>query len=453
MCVLDGNALLHSFVSVLATFGDFAQAVFNCLPKSKYVHFVTDTHHQHSVKDSERQRRGTSSAYLIGGPSTKMPRDLAKFLQNSQNKCQLLKCILSQWQQSAYADKMSGRTIFFVCEESCVCLPSIESVTVTATEISELRTFAQVCGREDVVCLQNMASFILTDKWHKERMEDVASESRRIVEAAAKLIRAEIREHQYTNAVYPSADDITTSATGEFVPPLLQLHMQTLIGNKLKESSISHAIIQAARPRSVSSPVLFGVGVEVDHVCGSKYIVDELAKLGFSISSYEVNTGRFKQSVMQTQQHEPSNEECYPTRYMQWVADNVDHNVATLDGLGTFHGMGIIAVKARTGNFAPDVAHQNIHRVARMRAKESVKTLAVTIHLFKSPQQKALSMVNLKEIRQLQRPYTLPSDVNLDLLWQSGWMSHSHSQDRPNWSGFMQHVCVGEHPPVWLSLK
>jgi hypothetical protein len=25
------------------------------------------------------------------------------------------------------------------------------------------------------------------------------------------------------------------------------------------------------------------------------------------------------------------------------VADNVDHNIATLDGHGTFHGMGIIA--------------------------------------------------------------------------------------------------------------
>lgn len=42
-------------------------------------------------------------------------------------------------------------------------------------------------------------------------------------------------------------------------------------------------------------PVLFGVGVKVDHICGSKHIVDELAWLGFSISSYEVN--RYKQSV------------------------------------------------------------------------------------------------------------------------------------------------------------
>ncbi len=29
--------------------------------------------------------------------------------------------------------------------------------------------------------------------------------------------------------------------------------------------------------------------------------------------------------------------------FIQYVADNVDHNIRTLDGHGTFHGMGIIA--------------------------------------------------------------------------------------------------------------
>ena len=50
-------------------------------------------------------------------------------------------------------------------------------------------------------------------------------------------------------------------------------------------TSLCHAIIQAPRRRLVITPVLFGVGVDVDHICGSKYIVDELAMLGFSISS------------------------------------------------------------------------------------------------------------------------------------------------------------------------
>ena len=30
--------------------------------------------------------------------------------------------------------------------------------------------------------------------------------------------------------------------------------------------------------------------------------------------------------------------------FLQHVADNVDHNVRTIDGHGTFHGMGILSV-------------------------------------------------------------------------------------------------------------
>ena len=33
-----------------------------------------------------------------------------------------------------------------------------------------------------------------------------------------------------------------------------------------------------------------------------------------------------------------------PGQFAQFIADNVDHNVRTLDGANTFHGMGIIAV-------------------------------------------------------------------------------------------------------------
>ena len=32
-----------------------------------------------------------------------------------------------------------------------------------------------------------------------------------------------------------------------------------------------------------------------------------------------------------------------PEHTMQYIADNVDHNIVTVDGTGTFHGMGIIA--------------------------------------------------------------------------------------------------------------
>lgn len=54
--------------------------------------------------------------------------------------------------------------------------------------------------------------------------------------------------------------------------------------------------MQSSRPRSVITPTLFGVGVEMDHVFGSKWLINELSHLGFSISYDEVT--KYKQSVI-----------------------------------------------------------------------------------------------------------------------------------------------------------
>ena len=49
----------------------------------------------------------------------------------------------------------------------------------------------------------------------------------------------------------------------------------------LKRVSIAHAIISASR-RSLSSPLLFGVGVQLHHSFGSRWLNNHLSRLGFS---------------------------------------------------------------------------------------------------------------------------------------------------------------------------
>ena len=46
-----------------------------------------------------------------------------------------------------------------------------------------------------------------------------------------------------------------------------------------------------------------------------------------------------------------------PTSFIQFVADNVDHNIRTLNGLDTFHGMGIIAALTPRTNLVPSVEY------------------------------------------------------------------------------------------------
>ena len=112
----------------------------------------------------------------------------------------------------------------------------------------------------------------------------------------------------------------------------------------MKQNSIGHAIVQSPQPRSVIAPTMFGVGIEMNHVFRSKWLINELSHLGFSISYDEVV--RYKQSVIQSETLEHLLSEYIPGTITQWVPDNVDHNVVSLDGEGKFHGMGIIAVSS-----------------------------------------------------------------------------------------------------------
>ena len=59
--------------------------------------------------------------------------------------------------------------------------------------------------------------------------------------------------------------------------------------SELKQEAIAQCIVK----------LLFGLAVELDHLYGSRWLIDELYRLGFSISQSEVT--RFKQAVMSSQ--------------------------------------------------------------------------------------------------------------------------------------------------------
>ena len=56
-----------------------------------------------------------------------------------------------------------------------------------------------------------------------------------------------------------------------------------LIKRRLKKNSVKQIIISAVRPRSAMLPITFLLGVKMDNIFGSHWLVDELLKLGFSV--------------------------------------------------------------------------------------------------------------------------------------------------------------------------
>ncbi len=132
--------------------------------------------------------------------------------------------------------------------------------------------------------------------------------------------------------------------------------------------------------------------------------------------------------------------EYFPGTFTQWVADNVDHNIATVDGRGTFHGMGIIAVSTPNDNRPLTPRPRIITRQDRVDVGKLVEGKGVPILNYTRSPESGLSSVKYVSMLELQSPLTLPPGLNTDLLWHCGWLTNRAIKQRPNWSGFMEHV-------------
>jgi len=112
-----------------------------------------------------------------------------------------------------------------------------------------------------------------------------------------------------------------------FLPPLLCLFLEQLVKTGLKHAAIGQTMVQAARPRGSIMPLQ--LAVELDRL-GNSQLLEMLSTLGFCVSYDEVV--RYKQSVLQFVPGYVELQTSDNRPFMQYVADNVDHNVRTLDG-------------------------------------------------------------------------------------------------------------------------
>ena len=109
-------------------------------------------------------------------------------------------------------------------------------------------------------------------------------------------------------------------------------------------------------------------------------------------------------------------------KMLLFAADNVDHNIVSLDGKGTFHGMGMIA--------AVTPGHEITHTILRQNISElniiDLTKVDIMEHCFAN---------NTRRSKVFQRLPILNSfGRKCDLLWE---MSFSFSEPVSNWQGMM----------------
>ncbi|CAG2196498.1 unnamed protein product [Mytilus edulis] len=158
----------------------------------------------------------------------------------------------------------------------------------------------------------------------------------------AQLIKEDIKLVTSKDIYYPSADELESeTSNADYVPRSLRIFLNSLFSEAdcvTKISAIGHAIIQATRPRSVIAPLQIGLGIQMHHHFSSRFLIDTLYNLGFCSSYSEVQKFEMNAAASRSTENENENQS-----FVQYIADNVDHNIRSLDGFGTFHGMGIIA--------------------------------------------------------------------------------------------------------------
>lgn len=211
-----------------------------------------------------------------------------------------------------------------------------------------------------------------------------------------------------------------------YLPELLILLLDTVLVGKDKKSkivSIGQAIMQAARPRTLTAPLQLGLGVQMHHYFGSRSLIDTLHRHGFCCSYSEVQA--YERSAAVSGGGGLSIPE--GQTLVQYVADSIDHNITTIDGRNTFHGMGIIATITPRNAAHPSTL---IPRQCNTSSEEIAAIGAININQYNI----ANNQLNIKYDQLLSNKIVDPMS-NLDLLRHVSWLLNTR---RPSWSGMMQ---------------
>ena len=179
---------------------------------------------------------------------------------------------------------------------------------------------AEINGINDVVTLKLKANNILQDFYKTQRCANEEEEKTRLIIAAAKIIKSEIKSIFISKNYYPKSSEISVEETINYLPESLKHFLELIF--------VGQTIMQAARPRAIIAPLQLGLGLQMHHHFASKFLIETLNNLGFSSSYSEVMLYERKAAVTA----DPKNNTLFCGQFIQYIADNMDHNLRTIDG-------------------------------------------------------------------------------------------------------------------------
>ena len=115
----------------------------------------------------------------------------------------------------------------------------------------------------------------------------------------------------------------------------------------------------------------------------------------------------------------------------------MDHNIRTLDGTGTFHGMGMAAAVTPAVRSSRSIKRDETATAEHVKVVGRIPLKVFFFFFFFNS-----SATDLKPAYGLLNKSSTVVSSLTDLLWKISWLLRS----RPGWSGMMRTVCEGSYP-------
>jgi len=178
---------------------------------------------------------------------------------------------------------------------------------------------------------------------------DPEAERREVLVAAVSILRQDACT-QICETKYYTSSTCLLNNLNEYIPESIIFFVNELIlknkkGNieplQKKCTTLCHAIMTALRPKAFTLNLQLGLSVYLHRQFGSQRLIDIFSCLGLCATYKE--TSLYETSALFHPQPRISSpdEGCF----IQYVTDNTDQNVATIDGFNTFHSIGMIRIK------------------------------------------------------------------------------------------------------------
>lgn len=294
-------------------------------------------------------------------------------------------------------------------------------------------------NQNQVICFRNTGYKILTNSWYDSKKSNPQEERLRVIEAAAAIIREDIRSMIYPLDTYPKLDSFLEDVEKD-VPESLKLLVRKIVTPKkcknieevnTKAMAISHAVISTTRPRSFLSTIHIGLGALLYKKYGSKDLLDVLSSLAYCCSYYDARL--FEASCIQ---HPLKN--VLTNSFSQFVFDNADVNVDTIDGSNTFHAMGGIQCITPHSSVRSETRIPKLPKIPSAEASADLGTIPLVTF---QKTTNALKKIPIYDINQ-RNPTETVNIMPTDFLWMYGkWKGRT---DIPGWNGFMENLTSDE---------